>query len=502
MTTSITGPIRGPLAGSAEIAPSTLLARHVGIATVVAAMLAVVGGRPGAALFALVAFGGSVLLYRREPIAYLSHAWWLWMVAPGLRRLVDYYHGFDVTSPVLLAPLLVSGVTLVDAVRHLPKMRHRALLPFALVGAGLFYGYLVGVVRIGVVPASYGFLTWVVPPAFGLHIALRWQAYPAYRRQLQRLVLYGTLVLSVYGLVQFFAPLAWDRQWVLDSGMLSIGRPAAYQIRVFSLLNSPGPFATVLAASLVALLAVAGPLRLVTVCCGAVALLLTLGRTQWLTCAVGMLVYLAYLRMGARVRAVTAMVLVTAAVIPVLVTTDVASVVGKRMHTLVAVEDDASYQARAGFTEQMVSAVASEPVGYGLGATGGANVLSQDSGVRSFDNGIVDVWYSLGWFGATLFFAGLVTVTIAGLQRVGADDHFASGARSAFLCLVLQMAGANVLTGVTGVVAWTFAGALIAARAWHRDQPAVERPTTHGGHVAWRESFAPAAAIAPHPTAP
>src|SRR4030081_1469123 len=64
-------------------------------------------------------------------------------------------------------------------------------------------------------------------------------------------VLFGlTTILSVYGIIQYVFLPPWDAFWLQNvsaQGSLSFGKPFPFQVRVFSMLNSPGPFGSFMA---------------------------------------------------------------------------------------------------------------------------------------------------------------------------------------------------------------------------------------------------------------
>jgi hypothetical protein len=83
--------------------------------------------------FPLGTFAVGVFLYLRYPILYLGFTWWVWFLTPWVRRLIDYQSGWTDPSPVLLAPSLVTFVTLATFVRHLPNRITRVAYPLSCV---------------------------------------------------------------------------------------------------------------------------------------------------------------------------------------------------------------------------------------------------------------------------------------------------------------------------------------------------------------------------------
>src|SRR5215211_6585680 len=226
------------------------------------------------------AVGG--LLYWRYPTLYLWFTWWVWFLTPEVRRLVDYQQGWTPSSPVMLAPYLVTALTLFTLLRHLPKLRLHPFLPFGLVLLALFYGYMIGISRgQGVLAASFDLLDWLVPVVFAFYLMVHWRSYPRHLRVIQRTFVWGILFVGLYGLLQFLYVPAWDRFWMLNAPIASIGYPEPFEVRVFSTLNSPGPFAIVMMAGLLLLFNSGKVLRWPAAAVGYASFLLSLVRSAW-----------------------------------------------------------------------------------------------------------------------------------------------------------------------------------------------------------------------------
>src|ERR1700760_3963682 len=67
-----------------------------------------------------MAFGIGLILYVRRPVQYAQYTLWVWFLAPLFRRLVDWRFGFVDPNMVLLAPFLVSGISILSL---LPSFR-------------------------------------------------------------------------------------------------------------------------------------------------------------------------------------------------------------------------------------------------------------------------------------------------------------------------------------------------------------------------------------------
>src|SRR6185312_16939805 len=140
-------------------------------------MLPGIGGH--AANLAYVGLAGlaGAFLLERSPVTYSSFSLWLWFVTPFVRRVFDFRHGWNPTNPVLLAPPLVAALSFLTLWRHARELRGRYFVPFLLILGALAYGYSVGAIVAGFIPATYALLTWIAPIMFGVHLALSWRQY-------------------------------------------------------------------------------------------------------------------------------------------------------------------------------------------------------------------------------------------------------------------------------------------------------------------------------------
>ena len=465
-----------PDAGDAipRTAPVTLLI--VGFGLLITAMI--LAGRSGLVRLAypLGAVAIGAWLYRRGPGGYIEFSWWLWHVSPGIRRIVDYRLGaYDPQNPMSLTPFLVSGLALFGVLQRLPELRRTRMVPWAVAAVAVLYGYFVGFLRVGPMAATHALITWMVPLIFGLYCALSWRRYPEAEAGMRRAFMWGSLVLAVYGIFQFLFPPEWDRFWMVSSGMYSVGRAFPYEVRVFSLVNAPLPFATILVAGLFLQLAGHGLGRAGSLALGSIALLLSLVRSVWLAGVIGLLVYLAALpRKSVKPMLVAAMLtIVSMAVVPFVVPERIAGpsirIVQDRLLTFTDLSHDISYKDRASFLGSITDVVLNEPLGHGLGSTGVSSTLGGGSvaSIRDFDNGIFAVLYSLGWVAGVAFLIAVISIVVLSLPRREAlYDSTAKAARAvAFASLILAF-GANVFEGVSAAVLWSFAGLVVAAHRW------------------------------------
>lgn len=432
------------------------------------------------------AFAVAVFLYCRYPILYLGFTWWLWFLTPWVRRLVDYRSGWTEPSTVLLAPFLATLVTLVTFLRYFPKSYRRDGLPFVLALAGVVYAVFIGIINskyglspkvIEVIsPGGDGFsytlssvivraLDWLIPILFSFHLFINWQDYPEYRQNIQRTFRWGVLVMGLYGIVQFLLAPEWDKFWlinVIKGGSTAFGLPVPLGIRVFSTMNSPGPFAITLMAGLVLLLADRGIVRFFAAGAGYLTFLLTLVRSAWGAWLLNVLIFSSSLKPRLQMRLIITILVVSMCAFPLVTMEPFSRVIAKRTQTLTNIQEDGSFQARSHAFGRGFDAALFDPIGSGVGLPG-------------VDSGFVDILFALGWLGVIPYFSGLFLLVFKMLQGAARHfDPFVSAASAISIGQIVQLVFGNGLTGISGILIWCFLSLSLAGNKYYQHQSLVK----------------------------
>jgi hypothetical protein len=424
---------------------------------------ALVTGRGGLleVLYPALGLGVGALLIAVRPHLFFAFVVWLWFLSPFVRRVAEFQSEWQLVSPILATPLLVTALCGLTVVRHMNELPRASLFPFAIALAGCVVGFMVGIPLNGVRAAAYGLGTWTGPILLGIYLRLHWRQFPAFRSALLACCAWGLLLIGIYGVWQYLDPPAWDRWWMINSDMTSIGHPLPRQVRVFSMLNSPVALAIVLLAAILLLVTSRHPLRWAASIVGGVALLLSKVRSVWLVGIVALLMVIKRLPGRQRIALVVVLLALVTVVQVALIYGGMDQVVRSRAETLTDISEDQSYQERLAFTVRAAGEVLSDPLGRGLGSTGGAAWLTTGSGVVVFDNGLLDIFYSLGWLGGVLFLGALAwTCLRVRHASLILRDGFSAAGLSVLLGLGALLAAGNSLNGVGGMFFWGLAGLL------------------------------------------
>ncbi len=457
---------RGPRAEGLVNASSVAIALFV-LATAV--MLGGIGGRAANVVFVAAAVLTGAFLLQRSPVTYSSFSLWLWFVTPFVRRVLDYRHGWNPTNPALLAPPLVAALSMLTLWRHARELRGRLFAPFLLILGALAYGYSVGAIVAGVIPATYALLTWIAPITFGVHLALSWRHYVALSASIRRTFAVALPLLALYGVYQFVRLPKWDAAWMVSADLRSIGSPLPFLVRVFGTLNTPGPFAAFLLVGILLVLAGKGMKRFPGIALALVALLLTRTRASWVAFVIGLVIIQLSQPVIRLPRRMIALVVVALLALPLTAVPKFRSTILTRMSTLKDISADNSFIKRVEFSQAAAVGIVETALGNGLGTTGGAVKLETRSvGIRSLDNGFLELFFVFGWPGGTMFMLGIGALFVQSMRFAEARrDPFAGALRATAMAILAIMPIGDIFSGSTGVLLWSVLGLGIAAHAYH-----------------------------------
>ena len=437
--------------------------------------------------FPVLAILTGLWLYFKSPARYIGFMWWLWFLSPEVRRLADWSKGaFTPTSLIQVAPLAVTMISGLSLIRHYPVLGQRRGLPVLLILAGLAYAFMVGVVSSGPLAATYDLANWLYPILIGFHIMANTRDYPAYRDTIINTFIWGMLVMGAYGIVQFAIMPPWDALWMLGSQMNSQGDPVPMGVRVFSTMNSSGPFAFAMMGAMVYVMAANHRVRWIAAALGFFAFGLSLVRSTWGGWVVALLIQLVKSNNRVRLRIVASGLLLAGLCVPLLAVGPVADRMQTRLNSIVNLKDDQSYAARNEFYATFAKTAFTDVSGEGMGATGTSTKLSNDGGqlgqYGNFDSGVMNIPFVLGWPGTLLYLSGilwlLVRAVLASFKM--RDDKFVSASLSLGLAIFAMLLFTNSLVGTGGLLLFMSLFSILSATHWQKQQRRREL-ILHGG---------------------
>lgn len=436
-------------------------------------LLAIGAGGLDRFVFVLTSLLTGFVLNKLDAPLYVEFTLGLWMFAPFIRRVADYEGGFRDPSIFLLAPFLVTLISVLR-LRGLLRSRTRALIfPIVLIASALFLGINVGLLNGEVSRTAQAIVNWVAPICFGLYIAQLYPQYPRLRASIQRSLLVCGCIIGVYGVYQFLVAPAWDCAWMenvyINLVPPSFGQPEPLGIRVFSTLNSPGVVSTYLMVILSVAVSQPGWKGLFVAAPAATSLLLSQDRTAWLSWALCMLVLLILPARSTagllrrRVIWIVASVSIVGSFL--LFTPPFDQIIGQRLDTLQSLDQDGSLAERKGEYMWVLNYMENKPMGIGISSAPEFNRMPVDGGP-------MHLLLSFGWPGAVVFSCALAMLFFLMLFTPVPSDTLAAAARAILFGLCFQFFSGNILIGAQGILFWTCLGVFFASSYYRAKDPA------------------------------
>lgn len=467
MTASVRPLVQAPASPRRRADPASNLTLGI-FFLVTLAGLAGGGGSLFPPLYVGTAVLAGLIAYHREPERFLALVYGLWFFSPWVRRVADLHNGFNPTNIVLLAPVLVTLISALTLVYRARELRGTMLFPFIFTLSAVGYAYSVGVLKNGLSPATYAMLTWVAPISFAVHLNLSWRMFPRLRDAFMGFLRWAVPVMALYGIYQLVSPPAWDLYWMKEANVVSIGVPIAFGFRVFSTLNTPGPFAVTLVVGMLFLFSSARRGVGLALSVALVALMLTRVRSAWAAVLVGFMVvqFMGPIRRTMRNWFLMAFMAVLA--VPLLSLDVFRESISTRLSSFASISQDQSFVARTNLSYMATQAIFAQADGEGLGATGGGVKLGKVERQASIDNGFLEVFFVLGWPGGALLSLGLAGHLLTLLRfRDAREDEFANSARACFWALMSVLLIGDIFSGSTGLLFWGSYGFACSAHAYN-----------------------------------
>lgn len=407
-------------------------------------------------IFPAGAFAVGIILYFRAPILYISFTWWMWFLTPLVRRLADYRSGFTDPSPIILAPFLVTIITLYTVWRQIPKSYQQGGLPFIFCLISLFYSFLIGLIQHSPITVVIKLLDWLAPVLFGFHLYVNWRNYSSYRQNIQRTFFWGVLVMGVYGIIQYLLLPQWDRFWIIKSEMASAGSPLPFLLNVHSTMNDRGTFAIFMMAGLLLLFSQPEAVNLPVSGAGLLSLLLTTVRTSWIGLLLGIIAMMASVKSSIQMRLILILLLTTLFSLPLMTMEPFSGRIQDRIESFSNLEEDTSFQERGSIYEDQLNHALTNFAGDGIGGGTG-------------DSGFLTTLLQLGLLGVIFYWGGIIMMILDLFKtRLNRLDSFASTARAIVLSTISMLPIGNLLDGVDGMIFWSFLGLGLAANNYYR----------------------------------
>lgn len=348
---------------------------------------------------------GFAMLWLQWPLIGTLCLFALWTFAPFLRRVLDVVAtqalGPDILSLTPFMATVSVGIAAFVTFRP-PKEVNYAV---ALVLGGLAIGVPLGLkAPFALIFGAFAYGSAVL----GIYIGYANGRAPKFT--LEQLLLPMVLIASVYGVWQGIIPRlpVWDQTWLLKSNFGSVGTKETGNFRVFSVLNSPYTYATLVAVYL-AVLFVSRRVTLLRIGTALVALagiFLTQSRGAWVA-MVGGLVIITFFTGGRALPRLIGLALMLVGMYVALGSSPAGTAVVQRASSISNGADDKSGSARLDAITTLGPEALGKPLGGGIGSVGAASDLNPNPDASLVDNGYLIMLYQLGPLGFILLGSGV-----------------------------------------------------------------------------------------------
>lgn len=388
----------------------------------------------------------------------------MWVIAPEIRRLADWYLGYYVpVSLISLLPLIVTGMLLIPLLHGgIPESKQaRSIIAAFLIP--FLYAACIGLL-LNKAAGLYSMLTAIAPLLILIYLVsnpLEQEHKDGFMR------VYSTIavLVSIYGWIQYVYLPPWDLLWMQGARMISLGTAEPMQFRVFSTLNSTGPLAVYLVSALIPMVVNRkwrGPFGLVGILVILSALAVTLVRSAWITLIAGVLAYLLMARGASRIRIMLTLSLVAGTAMLALPFLPNADKLTDRVGTLGSLHEDSSFNARIRLALYAVPEIVKQPLGMGFGSIGQSSSKLNNgegfAGLGSVDNGYLGAFATYGLVGGVFFFRSL-WFYYRQIRRLQAPDNpYIPLALSTILQLLVGFLFGGGLEGYSAVLFFLFTG--------------------------------------------
>lgn len=393
---------------------------------------------------------------RKDKTAYIEFVCWLYMLTPLVRRYIDYKTGASETI-VMVAPYVAVAVclwVLLPRWTEVFRTRNAALL---CVLAAIVYASATTVFQMLLGGLGKGIVAWLMNLLFAFYLVMERKYIREMYVGFERAMVYGTLVVGVYGVLQYFVLPDCDRVWLEMAELVSFGAPLPMEVRVFSTMNAPQVLGAYLLVGIFIAYGSSYRIKFVSVFAGLASLLLSMSRSSWVAFLAGAL-FLAF-RLPTRERK---KIFVIGAICmgTILIGMQVPSLnetLSDRFRSLTDSNDNSAYD-RTKTYSAVFQSIASSPFGLGLGVEGdekGSESISD----AEHDSSLVNLLLSFGVIGSIVFCSGLFGASYRIILASNSNLVIPLTAIQASLfALIAEAAFNNILTGPIAFLTWCIVG--------------------------------------------
>jgi hypothetical protein len=224
-------------------------------------------------------------------------------------------------------------------------------------------------------------------------------------------------------------------------------------------------------AGLLLLFTSSGPLIFPASAVGYLSFLLSQVRTNWGGWLLGIIIILGSVKARIQMRLIMIILVMAMCVVPLLTIEPISEVVTTRLESFSNLEKDTSFQDRSKSYDRNLNLALSTALGNGLGNIWKVNEKTGQIEVIVIDSGILDMFFTLGWFGAIPYLGGLLLMLFSVSNYTeGKFDSFVSAARAISISSCAQLIIYSGMLSIGGMIMWGFLAMAMAAHKYYQQQ--------------------------------
>jgi hypothetical protein len=202
-----------------------------------------------------------------------------------------------------------------------------------------------------------------------------------------------------------------------------------------------------------------------------VSFLLAQARTNWGGWLLGVILIMGSVKAKIQMRLIIIILVMAVCVVPLTTIEPISDVVSERLESLSNLQEDSSFKDRSGSYDRNLGLALSNILGNGLGNIWKVNEKTGQIEVFVIDSGILDMFFTLGWFGAIFYLGGLILILFSVMQYSEARfDSFVSAARAIGISSSLQLLIGSGMLSVAGMILWGFLAMAMSAHKYYQHQ--------------------------------
>ena len=407
--------------------------------------------------FPALSFIAAYFIYRQSRPFYAGFVVWLWMLAPMVRRIVEFRAG-GAASLIIASPFLACAVPILLNLTSLGELFSVEGYPIFFAASGIVYGVGISIAlhnHIPLIATQVAF--WIAPLLFAFFIVLFRSEVRDIRASIEKAFLWGTVAIGAYGLYQYLFLAPWDALWVETTNLVSIGLPEPEQVRVFSTMNSPQGLAAFLVAGIFIAIRSKSLIKWLAIPLASISLLLTQSRTSWYGFAAGFL-YLVF-RLPVRQKLQVAVVAILSVILVLgALQGDRKDILFARLQTVTAPSEDGSFSTRMAGYAVLLPQMLANPFGAGIGIdpdSPDSPLEVNGEGLGGGDSAVIALLFGLGIPGTLVYVSGLAFGILNGFRRRTNGDRNEMLAFTAIvIASVVTAFASDVFQGATGFLTW------------------------------------------------